>query len=210
MQRNSLVPELLLSAAILSGGLSSVGAQTNTAPPKSVTVAVATRPAKWAVKLDYPNLPNFHIVTTNLYRGAQPNVRGMKELKTMGIKTVVNLRNYHSDDDEARGLGLTLQRLHMKPWHSEEEDVLTFLKIVADTNNYPIFVHCQRGADRTGLVCAMYRITCEGWTKPDAIQEMKDGGYNFDTRWKNIVRYIEQADVEKLKREAGISNAPKP
>ena len=179
--------------------------QTNPPPPTIWTAGPdSVRPAKWAVKLERPGLPNLHIVTTNLYRGAQPTVRGMKELKTMGVKTVINLRSFHSDDDEARGLGLKLQRLHMKPWHSEEEDVIVFLKAVADTNNYPIFVHCQRGADRTGLVCAMYRVVCEGWTKPEAIQELKDGGYNFDTRWKNIPRYIEQADVEALKRKAGM------
>ena len=134
----------------------------------------------------------------------------MAELKAMGVKTVVNLRNFHSDDDEARGLGLKLQRLHMKPWHSEEEDVVAFLKIAANTNNYPIFVHCLRGADRTGLVCAMYRIVFCNWTRPEAIQEMKEGGFDFDPRWKNIVKYIEQADLEALKRKAGITAAKKP
>ena len=125
----------------------------------------------------------------------------MAELRAMGIRTVVNLRSLHSDRDEARGVGLTLQRLHMKPWHSEEEDVVGFLKIAADTNSYPIFVHCQRGADRTGLVCAMYRVVIQGWTKDDAVEEMTEGGFKFDPRWRNIVKYIEQADVDKLRRE---------
>ena len=46
----------------------------------------------------------------------------------------------------------------MKPWHAEDEDVVAFLKIASNTNNLPVFVHCQRGADRTGMMCAMYRI----------------------------------------------------
>jgi len=208
MRRPGAVLELLLGAAVSLGAISSVGGQTNGAPPTlSSGVTNASRPAKWAVKLDRPPLSNFHQVTTNLYRGAQPNKRGMAELKAMGIKTVMNLRSLHSDDDEARGLGLKLQRLHMKPWHSEEEDVVGFLKVAANTNNYPIFVHCQRGADRTGLVCAMYRVVFEDWAKADAIQEMKEGGFNFDPRWKNIVTYIERADVEDVKRKAGIASA---
>ena len=62
------------------------------------------RPAAWAVKLARTNLSNFYLVTTNLYRGAQPSARGMTELKAAGVKMVINLRSFHSDDDEARGV----------------------------------------------------------------------------------------------------------
>ena len=198
--------KLVLFAA-LSAVAVSPAAETNLLAPILPTgFTNSARPPQWAVKLERPHLSNFYRVNTNLYRGAQPDAKGMAELKKMGVKTVVNLRSFHSDTDEARGLGLTLQRLHMKPWHSEEEDVVAFLKIAADTNNYPIFVHCMRGADRTGLVCAMYRVVYCGWTKPEAIREMKEGGFDYDQRWKNIVKYIERADVEELKRKAGIGS----
>jgi protein tyrosine/serine phosphatase len=82
--------------------------------------------------------------------------------------------------------------------------VVGFLKLATDTNNLPVFVHCQRGADRTGMVCAMYRITVCGWTKEEAIRELKDGGFGFNPAWKNIVRYIEKADVEKIRKKAGM------
>ena len=161
------------------------------------------RPADWAIKLDRPDLANFYQVTTNLYRGAQPNARGMKELKAMGIKTVVNLRGFHSDSDELSGTGLKQGRLHMEPWHVDDGDVVRFLKLATNTNNLPVFVHCQRGADRTGLMCAMYRITVCGWTKEEAIRELKDGGFGFNPAWKNIVRYLEKVDVEQVKKKAG-------
>src|SRR5258706_7019113 len=66
----------------------------------------ATRPANWAVKLDKPGLANFHQVTTNLYRGAQPTAKGAAQLKAMGIKTVINLRAFHSDKNKLAGTGL--------------------------------------------------------------------------------------------------------
>ena len=162
------------------------------------------RPAAWAVKLARTNLSNFYLVTTNLYRGAQPSARGMTELKAAGVKMVINLRSFHSDDDEARGTGLMLGRLHMEPWHADDEDVVAFLKLVTNTNNLPVYIHCQRGADRTGMLCAMYRVALCGWTKEEAIREMEDGGFRFNPAWKNIVRYVEHADVEKLKQRAGI------
>lgn len=183
-------------AAFLARG---VPAQTNS------TERPASRPPAWAVKLDRPGLPNFFQLTTNLYRGAQPTTRGMAELKTMGVKTIVNLRTFHSDDVKISGGGLTQDRLKMEPWRANDDDMVRFLKIVADTNNLPVFVHCERGADRTGTMCAMYRIVFCGWTKPEAIREMKEGGFGFNPAWKNLVNYLERADAEKLKSRAGLS-----
>ena len=160
---------------------------------------------QWASEVKRPGLPNLYQVTTNLYRGAQPTARGMEQLKAMGIKTVINLRTFHSDKDKVAGTGLKSVRFESEPWHSEQEDVVRFLIVVTDTNNLPAFVHCQRGADRTGMMCAMYRITVCGWTKPQAIAEMKNGGFGFNPLWKNIVRFIEKADVAEIKRQAGMA-----
>ena len=181
-------------AMLLSAGLTFAG-DTN---------QVASRPANWAIPLTRPGLSNFYEVTTNLYRGAQPSAEGMKELRAMGVKTVLNLRSYHSDHGLVSSGELKLARLHMKPWHAEDEDVVAFLKIASNTNNLPMFVHCQRGADRTGMICAMYRIVFCGWTKEAAIQEMENGGFHFYPGWKNIVEYINKVDVDELKKRAGI------
>lgn len=170
-----------------------------------VTVSVGARdltnrPTNWAQPVQRAGISNFYEITTNLYRGAQPTAEGFKNLKAMGVKTVINLRSFHSDKDEVGGTGLKSVRFEVKPWHAEEDDIVGFLKIVADTNNLPAFVHCQRGADRTGMMCAMYRIVVCGWTKQQAIEEMKNGGFDFSPVWQNIVSFIEKADVEKIKR----------
>jgi protein tyrosine phosphatase (PTP) superfamily phosphohydrolase (DUF442 family) len=209
MHRRSACLKFLVLAVILSASALVSSAQTNAFRPPQPPVLkewidLTPRPARWAVRLERPGLANFHRVTTNLYRGAQPTTRGMAELKAMGIKTVVNLRSFHSDDDELLGTGLKPGRLHMKPWHAEDEDVVYFLNWMANTNNLPAFVHCQRGADRTGMICAMYRIVFCGWSKQEAIQEMKEGGFGFNPAWKNLVRYIEKADIAKIKQRAGL------
>ena len=164
----------------------------------------AARPASWARPLAVPGITNFYQLTTNLYRGAQPTAEGLARLKALGIKTVVNLRAFHSDRDRVAGTGLKSVRFETKPWHAEEEDVVGFLKVVADTNNLPVFVHCQRGADRTGMMCAMYRIVLCGWTKPEAIAEMKDGGFAFSPVWQNLVDFIEKADIADIKRRVSL------
>jgi protein tyrosine/serine phosphatase len=168
------------------------------------TNELTTRPTAWARSLNHPGLSNFYEVTTNLYRGAQPTAKGITELHAMGIKTILNLRSYHSDHHLVSSGDLKLARLHMKPWRAADEDVVAFLKIVSNTNTLPVFVHCQRGADRTGMVCAMYRIVECGWTKEAAIKEMKEGGFHFNPGWQNLVDYINRVDVEELKKRAGI------
>jgi protein tyrosine/serine phosphatase len=188
-------------AVVVLGDRSSLAETTN----RPAATSAEARPSQWATKLDKPGLPNLHQVTTNLFRGAQPTEQGMAELKAMEIKTVINLRAFHSDKDELAGTDLKAERLYVKTWHPKDEDVVRFLKIVTDTNSQPTFVHCQHGADRTGVMCAMYRIAVCGWTKQEAIAEMTKGGFGFHPVWKNLIRYVERANVEKLKKQAGLA-----
>ncbi len=186
--------------AFVSAFLSGSEAHDFSAPP--------TRPVNWAVPLEAPPLENFHRVSKELYRGAQPTREGMKHLATMGIKTVVNLRLTGSDRDELRGTGLDYVHIDVNPFRMSDDDVIRFLRIVTEPARAPVFVHCRHGADRTGTMCAMYRIVVCGWSKADAINEMVNGGFGFHEEFRNLVKYIEEADIEHLKRQAGIATAP--
>jgi len=173
------------------------------------TTAPASRPARWAERMERPGLPNLHKVDAGYYRGAQPSAEGMAELTKLGVKTVVNLRAVSSDRDEIGQLPLGYEHISFKAWHEEDEDVVRFLKIVTNPQKQPVFVHCQHGADRTGTMTAMYRIVVQGWAKQDAIAEMTRGDFGFHSIWKNLVEYIEKVDVEKIRREAGLPGASK-
>ena len=161
---------------------------------------------KWAERIELPGLPNLHKVSDDLYRGAQPSAEGMRQLEKIGIKTVVNLRSSHSDRDELQGTGLAYEHIEMTAWGKpENEDVLRFLQIVSDSNSLPVFVHCQHGADRTGTVCAVYRIAVQGWNKDEAIEEMTKGGFGFHSIWQNLPDYVRNLNVQNIKQEAGIN-----
>ena len=84
------------------------------------------------------------------------------------------------------------------------EIIEAFLKIVSDKKNAPVFVHCQYGADRTGTMCAIYRIVILGWPKEEAIREMKEGGFGYHPIWKKLLKYIRALDVDRIKKEAGL------
>jgi len=164
----------------------------------------AKRPEKWAQKLDVPGVPNLHEVSDALYRSAQPTTGGMVQLKKKGIRTVINLRSFHSDRDEIGDTGLAYEHIYMKAWHPEYKEVVRFLQIVTDKRRQPVLVHCMHGADRTGFMCAVYRVAVQGWTKEEAAKEMVEGGYNFHGVWANLLEYLDQLDMDALKKKVGI------
>jgi protein tyrosine/serine phosphatase len=155
----------------------------------------------WAQPMDLPGLPNLHKVSDSVYRGAEPTAEGIQQLKKLGVRTVIDLRSSGSPDD-VQGTGMTYVHIPATAWQPDEKTVVRFLQIVTDAGQSPVFVHCQRGADRTGMMCAIYRVAVQGWSKDQAIDEMTHGGFGFYSGWQNIVRYIHDLDVQRIKQTA--------
>ena len=172
------------------------------------------RPAQWATPVERPGLPNLHMVSEGLYRGAQPTAEGFRELQAMGVRTVLNLRSGHSDLEMVRGSdpfsgGLGYASIPMHAWHPEEEDIVEFLQVVTDPARAPVFVHCEHGADRTGTACAAYRVAVQGWAVDQAVDEMVNGGFGFHAIWRErLSGYLRKLDFEEIKRKAGIGGKP--
>jgi protein tyrosine phosphatase (PTP) superfamily phosphohydrolase (DUF442 family) len=162
------------------------------------------RKRRWAEAIGKPGLPNLHRVGKNLYRGAQPTAEGMRELEAMGVKTVLNLRALHSDRDLLEGTGLGYVEIDCEAWDPDEEEVVAFLKAVSDETKGPYFVHCQHGADRTGMMIAIHRVVREGWSKADAIEEMTEGAFGFHPIWSGLPDFVRDLDVEAVRRKAGL------
>ncbi len=115
--------------------------------------------------LELGGCSNLYKVNDRLYRGAQPEAEGFKELKKLGVKTVLNLRASHSDSELLEDAGLDYVHIEMQPWDVEYDEVKQALQIIMDESKQPVFVHCKHGADRTGVVIAAWRLTADGWTK---------------------------------------------
>lgn len=158
----------------------------------------------WASPVNLAGVPNLYKVSDDLYRSAQPSALGMNNLKQMGIETVVNLRSFHTDRDEIGDTGLGYEHIYMKAWHPERKEAVRFLQIVTDPKRTPVLVHCQHGADRTGVMCAIYRVAIHGWTKEAAILEMTHGDFNFHEIWQNLQEWIQELDIQSIKKDAGL------
>ncbi len=194
--RPRLFPTVALAAAWLAAGVYCLH--------RDWGLAAEERPDAWATPMRRPGLPNLHKVSDALYRGAQPTAEGFRALKKMGVKTVINLRSHHSDADELGHTGLAYEEIPMSARHTGADDAVRFLKLVTDKARTPAFVHCKAGADRTGAMCALYRIAVQGWTKDEAIREMTRGGFGHHFIYRNLARFLRDLDVEDLRQKAGL------
>ena len=175
------------------------------------------RPVNWAqvvgsneLRAD-TGLPNLHQVSPVLYRSAQPGIDGLNILNQhlaqqygllVEIKTVVSLRNNQGDDALVVPTGVRYEQIRFNTWNTKDEDVIRFLKIVRNPANQPVLLHCKHGADRTGMMVAIYRIVEQGWSKEAATAEMTSGGFGYHPIWSNLVRYIEKMDVNSIRNSA--------
>src|SRR5580704_8424788 len=126
---------------------------------------------------DVPGVNNFHQVDEHVYRGAQPHGQGFDGLAKLGIKTVIDLRGERSEETAVERAGMHYVRL---PWSGykapDDAQIATVLALLNDNSAWPVFVHCRRGADRTGTAIACYRIAHDHWSNQQALSEAKTFG----------------------------------
>jgi len=124
---------------------------------------------------------NFGRINSQYYRGAQPDDADYRDLAVMGIHTVIDLTADGRVNEQrlVEKAGMKFYRIPMTTSDRPSETaVAQFLKLVNDPANQPVYVHCQGGRHRTGVMTAVYRMTQDGWTADRAYQEMKQ--YKFE------------------------------
>ncbi|PYS40326.1 MAG: hypothetical protein DMG14_10895 [Acidobacteria bacterium] len=130
------------------------------------------------------DIPRFGILVEGLYRGGQPTQKGFQFLKEKGIKTIINLRaEDNSEQAFVEKLGMKYIRipvLEVRPWSQiPQGSIAKYFELVNNPENYPIFFHCRRGADRTGLFAALYRMALQRWDAVKAYNEARDIGMRW-------------------------------
>ena len=142
---------------------------------------------------------NCYRLSPELYRSGQPGGDGFKALEKLGLKSVLNLREYHRDDNEAQGTSLNLYRIRLAAGKVTAQDLMECLLLI-DKAPKPILVHCWHGSDRTGIVCAAYRIVIQGWSPEKAEEELKDERFgHHKSYYSNLSELLRTTDWEEFK-----------
>lgn len=148
------------------------------------------------------SIPNFLKVTDHIYRGGRPLVNDLADLANqLSIGTVINLENkeqmIQAEESEAKRLGISFisspMSAQVTPSDSQVDEILNVLK---DAKNFPIFIHCHHGQDRTGLIMGIYRVEVEGWNPEKAHQEMLQIG--FHPGFKSLEDYFRKRTAKFL------------
>jgi len=162
------------------------------------------RPHSWGTQVIGVSLENMYIVDRGVYRSEQPDRSSIKDFKVLGINEILNLREYHSDNDNLQGSGLTLHRIKMDTGKVTEDQIISALKIIKNRKG-PILIHCWHGSDRTGVTVAAYRVVFNNWTKERALDEMLHGGYGYhSTIYANLARLVKNLNVARIRNALGI------
>ena len=126
-------------------------------------------------------IDNFGRINDNYYRGAQPEARDYADLAAGGIKTVIDLTRDGRDEERelVESAGMNFYRIPLTTTdRPSDAAVAQFLRLADDPANQPVYVHCQGGRHRTGVMTAVYRMMHDGWTADQAYVEMKQ--YRFE------------------------------
>ena len=128
---------------------------------------------------------NFEKVSDHVYRGAQPTDEGFRSLAKLGVATVIDLQPYGdsrslAEEKAVKADGMQYINLGMHGMETPSDvTVAKVLAILESTQGGPVFVHCHRGADRTGGIIAVYRIEHDHWDNAKALKEARQMGMSW-------------------------------
>lgn len=144
-----------------------------------------------------PGIKNFDRVDNNVYRGGQPTNEGFQYLASLGVRTIIDLQEpgdrANSEQHIVTAAGMKYVNVPMTGLTPPSQDEITkILDILEDSSNGPVFVHCHRGADRTGAVIAAYHIDHDAWDNARALSDAKAHSMSpFQLPRQNFIRQFQ-------------------
>ena len=146
-----------------------------------------------AAGITRPGIDNFGEISSTYFRGAQPEGNDYAALAKFGIKTVVDLQadGEASEQQFVENAGMKFHRIPMTTRVAPTpEQIASFLKLVNDPANQPVYVHCAGGRHRTGVMTAIYRMTHDSWTSEKAFKEMKQYKFGADFLHPEFKKFV--------------------
>lgn len=155
-------------------------------------------------------LKNFENFAPSLYRGGQPSKQGLADLKSKGIKTIINLRSSKDEVKEEEQLchQSGIRFIHIPTGFNAPQlgTILAFLGVVTNPKMQPVYIHCRFGEDRTGMMIGLYRVIVQNWSYDQAYDEMRK--HNFKPFLHSLKHTVEDwANSQQTDKERLVANS---
>ena len=130
---------------------------------------------------------NFHKVTPNFWRAAQPSPSDIHRLADQGLKTIVNLRggreygSWPLEAEAAKERGIDIVDFVLRSRDVPDRETMLNAAHFFNTLQGPVLVHCKSGADRAGFMATLYLLVHEKRPISEAIQQLSPKYGHF--RW---------------------------
>ena len=121
---------------------------------------------------------NQHEITKDVWRSNQPGPRRIKKLAKQGFKTIINLRGQRDDGswrleaEACEKTGITLFNFTARSRAAPTKSMLKEAKLLFDKIDKPVLMHCKSGADRVGLMAALYLLVSENKPAKEAMRQL--------------------------------------
>lgn len=154
------------------------------------------------------HIRNFDKVNDHIYRGGEPTVDGLQQLSTMGVKTIIDLResgqNTMFEKEHVEKLKLKYINIPIGEFSAPSNAQIAQLLSLLNNESGAVFVHCRRGKDRTGTVIACYRIQHDGWNNVRALEEAKEHGMSsLERAMRAYILHFTPLNVPGLQQPGG-------
>jgi tyrosine-protein phosphatase SIW14 len=150
-------------------------------------------------------IENLSKASEGVFRGARPlNLDEMKSLDYMGIKSILNLQGrdlegsfgkivvlqepgekpemISAEKSVTETLGMQFKNIPLNSFKEvddkEDKDIDAALEYMHESKNQPVYIHCEHGKDRTGLLVALYKVKYDGMDVDAAYSEWIELGHD--------------------------------
>lgn len=183
-----------------------------TLAPRSTSLSDFPLPST-ATKIFIPGIHNAGKINEHLYRGSQPNLDELFQLKKLGVTTIIDLRaefpqTAKEERKRVEALGMHFERIPIGGFSNPSDaDLVHFFQVLRNSPSQTIFVHCEFGRDRTGVMIAAYRIAFEHWSSDQALSEMMQFGFNHSWH-SSMITFVRQLPA-RLQSDSQLKQALK-
>ena len=148
---------------------------------------------------------NHKEIAPGVFRSNQPTEYRFRAYHARGLRSVLNLRgwdvyaHYQYEERICQKLGIRLENIKLQARNAPSREGINAVVECLHTLEKPVLFHCKSGADRAGLVSAIYLMVYEGATVQEAMKQLSFKHVHVDFTATGVLDYFLWAYAERLK-----------